>query len=265
MTRTFAEVSAIIATGEGTFAIDIDPEWTIAGKPNGGYLLATMARAAGAVSAQPDALAASAHYLRPPDPGPASVQVEVLRGGRSASQLRARLVQNAVCVEALFTFSTLEPGAEPRWAGGVPVIPHVDFDDAIRADGRAVPVPISILGQVDLRLDPDVVGFAVGKPTGLGELRGWLALPGGEDFDSISLQYALDAFPPATLNIEESGWVPTLELTTYVRAVPAPGPVRILQKAQLVQGGRVDELCLVWDSAGRLVAQATQLAAIRFA
>ncbi len=58
--------------------------------------------------------------------------------------------------------------------------------------------------------------------------------------------------------------MPTLELTTYVRAVPAPGPVRVLQRAQLIQGGRVDEVCFVWDSQGRLVAQGTQLAAIRF-
>ena len=29
-------------------------------------------------------------------------------------------------------------------------------------------------------------------------------------------------------------------------------------------GGRVDEVCELWDSAGNLVGQATQLAAIRF-
>ena len=73
----------------------------------------------------------------------------------------------------------------------------------------------------------------------------------------------MDAFPPATFEIEPTGWVPTLELTAYVRALPAPGPVRILQKAQLIEGQRVDETCLVWDSRGRLVAQATQLAGIR--
>ena len=57
--------------------------------------------------------------------------------------------------------------------------------------------------------------------------------------------------------------MPTLELTAYVRALPAPGPVRVLHKAQLIEGNRVDEACFVWDSRGRLVAQATQLAGIR--
>ena len=57
--------------------------------------------------------------------------------------------------------------------------------------------------------------------------------------------------------------MPTLELTAYVRALPAPGPVRVLQRARLIDDQRVDEECLVWDSRGRLVAQCTQLAAIR--
>jgi hypothetical protein len=75
--------------------------------------------------------------------------------------------------------------------------------------------------------------------------------------------YAVDALPPATFDIEMTGWVPTLELTVYVRALPAPGPVRVLQKAQLIDGQRVDEACWIWDGTGRLVASGTQLAGIR--
>jgi hypothetical protein len=37
----------------------------------------------------------------------------------------------------------------------------------------------------------------------------------------------------------------------------------VLQRAQLIDAQRVDEACFVWDSAGRLVAQSTQLAGIR--
>ena len=38
----------------------------------------------------------------------------------------------------------------------------------------------------------------------------------------------------------------------------------MVQRAQLVADGRVDEVCELWDAGGRLVGQATQLAAIRF-
>ena len=88
-------------------------------------------------------------------------------------------------------------------------------------------------------------------------------MPGNRAFDPFSLLFAVDSFMPATFDIEMSGWVPTLELTAYVRAVPAPGPVRILQRAQLIDGQRFDEDCFVWDSTGRLVAQSMQLAGIR--
>jgi hypothetical protein len=39
--------------------------------------------------------------------------------------------------------------------------------------------------------------------------------------------------------------------------------VQVLQRAQLIDAQRVDEACFVWDRSGRLVAQGTQLAAVR--
>jgi hypothetical protein len=133
---------------------------------------------------------------------------------------------------------------------------------------RLVPVlptgeVVAMLEQVEVRLEPATRGFLSGQPSGRGELRGWLALPADEAFDPVSLLFAVDAFPPATFDIEFAGWVPTLELTAYVRALPVPGPLQIVQRAQLIAAERVDEVCYVWDSAGRLVAQGTQLAGIR--
>jgi hypothetical protein len=58
--------------------------------------------------------------------------------------------------------------------------------------------------------------------------------------------------------------VPTFQLTVFVRALPAPGPVRVLQRAQLIAGQQFDETCFIWDAEGRLVAHSTQLAGIRF-
>jgi len=45
---------------------------------------------------------------------------------------------------------------------------------------------------------------------------------------------------------------------------PAPGPLKIRQRAQVIDGGYVDEVCDIWDSSDVLVAQATQLALVRF-
>ena len=261
----FSEVSALTADGAGRFLGDLHPEWTIGGKPHGGYLLATLARGVSSVAVHPHVVAASAHYLFAPEPGPVEIETEVLRAGRSASQLRATMRQHGKpCVAALFTTSELDPNAKPYWSDGAPDPGDTRGSEAIRLPPQnASGVEVSILGEVDLRIDPDSSGFTRGAPSGRGELRGWLTLPDDEPFDPLSLIFALDVLPPATFDVEFSGWVPTLELTCYIRALPAPGPVRVVQKAHLIDAQRVDEVCWVWDSTGRLVAHGTQLAGIR--
>lgn len=261
----FADVSGLVPRAEGLFDGIVDPEWTIGGKPNGGYLLAMLCRAATSLSAHRHVIAASAHFLHSPSPGPVSIEAEVLRTGRSASQVRARMSQDdRPCVEALVTASELDPGGTPYWDRGAPRPGGTAYEDC----ERLIPqfpggAPVAIMQQVEVRLEPGSGCFTSGRPSGQGELRGWLALPDGEPFDPVSLVYAVDAYPPATLDIERSGWVPTLELTVYVRALPAPGPVRVLHRAQLIDGERVDEECVIWDRTGRLVAQGRQLAGIR--
>jgi Thioesterase-like superfamily len=263
--RSFGEVSKLHAAGDGRFEAEVDPSWTIGGKPNGGYLLAMLGRAATWNGTHPHVIAASAHYLHSPDPGPIVIDTETLRSGRSASQVRTRIVQGEVnCVEALITVARLEPDTQPFWDAGLPQAGTVGWDEC----ERLIPIlptgqPVAIMEQVEVRLEAATRGFIQGRPSGHGELRGWLALPDDEAFDPISLLFAVDAFPPATFDVQFSGWVPTLELTAYVRALPVPGPVRIVQRAQLIAAQRVDEVCYVWDSAGQLVAQGTQLAGIR--
>jgi hypothetical protein len=267
----FTTATAVIARGDGaTYDVTLDPLWTVAERPNGGYLLAVLARAGvAAVTAaggdHPHPLAASAHYLAAPTSGPAEVVTEVLRTGRTASQLRARLVQDRrTCVEALLTLGQLHRDAQPWWTDADPVdLPPEDDCIRLPADRPGRPYRVSILDVVEERLDPAVLGSAEGRPSGDAEVRGWVRFADGQDADPVSLLFVLDALPPATFELGPMGWVPTLELTAYVRAVPAPGPLRVRQRARLVQSGFVDERCEVWDSDGRLVGQATQLASLR--
>lgn len=262
-----AATAVLPRPGAGEYAARLDPAWGIADKPNGGYLLAVLARAAVAAAdgAHPHPLAVSAHYLRAPSAGDAVVTVEVLRTGRSASQVRARLDQGGhACVEALLTLGRLGTQTEP-WYDDAPPVALPPEQDCPRMPVRPPggQFDVHLMGVVEERLDPAVLGFAVGQPNGRAELRGWARLADGSDWDPLGLLVAVDALPPATFPLGSLGWVPTLELTAYVRSVPAPGPLRIRQQARLVQDGRVDEACDVWDSRGRLVAQATQLAGVR--
>ncbi|MBS1848734.1 MAG: thioesterase family protein [Actinobacteria bacterium] len=257
--------------GASMFTGEVDAGWTVGDKPNGGYLLAMIARACGealasAGSSHRDPVAATAHYLHAPDVGPVELVCEVLRVGRGASQVRCVLRQGGRgCVDATLTLGTLAPaGSAPTWTAR-DVVDVAPFDRCVRipAVREGAPFVVSIMDRSDLRLDPAVLGFARGEPSGEANLRGWIAFADGRPADPLGLLFFCDALPPATFELVRTGWVPTLSLTVYVRARPAPGPLRITQSAHAIDDGRVDETCEVWDSTGRLVAQATQLAAIR--
>jgi Thioesterase-like superfamily len=116
------------------------------------------------------------------------IEAEPLRDGRSTTQIRARLSQDGqACVEALLTTSTLDTNTVPYWDRGVPQVSQVPYEDCDRLkpqlpDGSRV----TMIDQIELRLEPDSRGFTTRTPSGRGELRGWLALPEHEAFDPTS-------------------------------------------------------------------------------
>lgn len=256
-----------------TFDLDIHPLWTVGDKPNGGFLLALLGRAAAQViavdTAAPwDVLSATVTYLAAPSLSAAEIRTTVLRHGRTASHVRAVLVQSErTMVDAVLVLGALAPGTVPRYDGIAPL--HIPGpDQCVRLPPQTPEgVPVGVLVTTDLRLDPLTVPGAP-RPGGEGppvaELRGWLRFVDGQEPDPGALLYFVDAIPPATLLIGSSGWVPTLSMSAYVRARPAPGWLGIRFTAHLVAAGTVDEVCTLWDSHGHVVAQATQLARLRF-
>ena len=251
--------------GRRTVRGQLDPDWQIAGKLNGGYLLALAGRAALTELGDgfPHPLAASAHYLASPEVGPAELTVQVLRRGRRTAQTRVSLSTEAgPCVEALVTCGQLDPAR---------AVLRRRADAGAAAGGRLPRLPVEgpgfqvpLMGVVAERLDPAMHGLGGGQAE-----RAWRAAGAtsgsttGTSRTTVALLAVVDALPPATFDLGVTGWVPTLELTCHVRAVPAPGALVVRQRARLVTGGRVDEECDVWDSTGRLVATGHQLAGVR--
>ena len=270
----FDAATAIHPEGDGRFAVTIHPDWTVGDKPNGGYLLALLGRAARAVARDGDpaseleVVAASVTYLGAPKLEPATIATTVLRRGRSATHVRAVLLQgDAALVDAVFVTGGLHPSARPRYSDLAPLdIPEPEACFQLPAIIPTTGTHVGILGCIELRLDPAVVLFPgdPSHPTAPAELRGWSRFADGRQPDALSLLCFLDATPPATFPIGSSGWVPTLQMSTYVRALPAPGWLGIRMEAHLVADQMVDETCTVWDSTGQVVGQAHQLARVRF-
>ena len=243
--------------------IEIDPTWAVGGRPHGGYLLRE-AVALALDAEHPHPMAVSAHYVSSPDPGTATVSVERVRTGRRVASSRVRLAQEgAARVEVLVSAGTWTD-AEPYWSGPypAPVLPAVEDCPRVptRTPSGAV---VGYFAHVDTRLDPATALWAAGEPQGLAEVRGWMRRDDGAPTTPLDLLVFCDAMPPVTFDLGLPGWVPTLELTVHVRGLPAPGWVQVIQRARMLRDGWLDEECEVWDSTGRLVAQARQLAGYR--
>ena len=243
--------------------IELDRTWAYgADVQHGGRLLEQVTGAGLALLEHPHPVAVSAHFLAAPRLGPATVEREVLRTGRSVSTVHVRLVQaGRTCLDAVITAGRLgEPGTPAYATGAPPALPPVE---ECLANGPAPGLARNgITEQLDLRLDPAAAGWLI-EPTGVGEVRGWLRYRDGREVDPLALVCLSDALPPVTASLGIRGWAPTVELTVHVRAIPVPGWLRTVQRAQVVADGWLDETCEIWDSSGRLVAQAVQLAAYR--
>ncbi|GAA1913449.1 thioesterase family protein [Streptomyces sodiiphilus] len=265
----FDRDTAVRPREPGVFDADISAGWSISAAINGGYLKAMLGRALGRTLPHPDPFTVTAHYLTATRPGPAVIRTSVARTGNTLSTGSASLFQTGEDgreverIRLLGTYGDLDAlPADVRTAVKPPQMPpyeHCVGVDQAPADPRPAG-QVEMLHRLASRLDPATVGWALGKPSGRGEIRGWFAFADGRDADPLALLLIGDAMPPTAFDLGLSGWVPTVELTTHVRARPAPGPLRVAIGTRNLAGGFLEEDVEIWDSADRMVAQSRQLA-----
>jgi len=272
LTGAFDEATAVTRTGDGHYEMRPDPRFAPPMPPgvppavNGGILLAAIARAVLADSPHPHPVAMNAHFLRVPRADPAQIEVTWLKHGKTAATARASLTQGGQpMIETLVATGsvdgppggTVAPGAAESlsWTGAPPDLPPpADCVEVVAASG--------IHAQVELRLDPATAAWRERRVSGLPEMRGYLRLREDREPDACLLAFAVDALPPVVFGLGAVSWAPTVELSWHMRAVPAPGLLRVAARSRLVSGGWFDEEAEVWDSAGHLVAQSRQLARV---
>ncbi|MEU8981741.1 thioesterase family protein [Streptomyces sp. NPDC058251] len=266
----FDRDTAVTLREPGVYDTDLSAGWTIISAVNGGYLLAVVGRALADALPHSDPFTISAHYLTASQPGPAVVRADVVRTGRTLSTGQASLFQyddegrEVERIRVLASYGDLDALPDDvRTTAKPPAIPPIDQCFGPQDAPAPVPGSSAIADRLFLKLDPATLGWALGAPSGKGEMRSWFGLADGRDADPLSLLLAVDALPPTAFEIGLSGWVPTVELTVHVRSRPAPGPLRVSITTRNLAGGFLEEDAEVWDSADRLVAQSRQLARAR--
>jgi hypothetical protein len=261
----------------GEFDGNLNEHWTIGPKIHGGVMVALCAKAAreayraqGGVGVHP--VAVSVNFLSAPDPGPVRLVTTVRKKGRRIGLVDVELIAGQrACVHAVVTLAELEQAAEPLLADNpvtalmspeppadVPVIgpghPGADINNLARGcDIHPVVTGPDAIG-------PDAIGpDAIGPDaTGLA-FKIWVR-PKGDVVDELFALMCGDISMPVPYALGRRGWAPTVQLTAYLRGLPAPGWLRVLCTATLIGQDFFDEDHTVVDSAGRIVVQTRQLA-----
>ncbi|MFD4179964.1 thioesterase family protein [Rhodococcus sp. NPDC058514] len=274
-TRPFADLTALTDLGGGTFGALIDPIWTIGPKVHGGCMMAVCAaaardviRASGDDAAAMQPISVSASYLSAPDPGEVRLVTTVRKRGRQVCLVDVDLIQgDRVAVSAAVTLGVPDVG-DPRHQESLALseLPAEPPADAIHI------TPDHPMGQIvhvakgcDLRVDPSAALFLSGQQ-GDPVNRMWVRPFAEDEADpDVAVLFALmtgDISAPVTMNRGMFGWAPTVQLTTYLRRLPAPGWLRVMASATVLGDTWFEEDHLVLDEAGHAVVQSRQLAMI---
>lgn len=252
----FDDAIAVRREGPGVFIAELDAAYGIEGNTNGGYLMAILARAAldATGTAHPHTLSVS--FLRPGVPGPARVDVEILRSGRTATYARAVLSQNGeVAVDAALVLGA-PPADGPGAPAPFPLPPPENQCDRAVSKAHAQ----GMLDRIAVSYDP---GLGPHDRVGPGEqalIRGWIRPLDDASPDALAVLLASDSLPPSIFRLGYASWAPTVQLTVHVHRVPVPGALAAQSLVGELRGGWFDEETLVADASGVLVARARQLA-----
>lgn len=249
----------IVSEGTGRHRVELAKDWSIVDSMTAGYLQTVATAVAMTETRHSHPVAVSSEFLRAARPGTATAVVEKLHTGKTIDSIRVILSQEEklVCASTV-TASTLKQHVVDVDHCKQIQLPPPERCTRLESDsvrGRY----LSMLDIVELRLAPECINVLRGSADGSFTLRGWIRMADETDPNLLVCLAAIDAFPPVTYTIGRYGWAPSVQMTTYLRDLPAPGWLKAEKRGQLLASGWFDDSCTMRDSTGRVVAQANQL------
>jgi hypothetical protein len=282
MSALFTTAMTLREVDSGVFEGELDRRWTIGPKVHGGVMLALCANAARTACAAPNDQAAglepvlqpvavSASFLSAPDPGVMRLVTSTRKRGRRISVVDVELIQgDRTAVHAVVNLGEPEhflPGREGQpllSANPVVGLMAPEPPDDIEPIGPGHPLAGLVhLGEgCDVR--PILSTLAPARDGGAGRppvFQMW-ARPRGVAPDALFALMCGDLSAPVTFAVDRTGWAPTVQLTAFLRALPADGWLRVICTCLEIGHDWFDEDHIVVDSLGRIVVQSRQLAMV---
>jgi acyl-coenzyme A thioesterase PaaI-like protein len=284
----FTDAMALTPVGDGTYGVyegELNEHWTIGPKVHGGAMLALCANAArmdhsrgqerwaharsagddrgdrASDRAQP--IAVSGNFLWAPDPGPMQVHTTVRKRGRRVSLIDVELRQgDRVAVRAAVTLGDPEHRVPPLLSVN-PVVPLMQPEPppGLEPIGPGHPMAdiVHLAHGCDIR--PSLTTFTPRTDGGPPIIEYWVR-PKGVAPDVLFALLCGDVSAPVTFGVNRVGWAPTVQLTAYLRALPADGWLRVLCTTVQIGQDWFDEDHIVVDCEGHIVVQSRQLAMV---
>ncbi|MGZ4583606.1 MAG: thioesterase family protein [Mycobacterium sp.] len=272
MNGLFTTAMTLRQVEPGVFEGELNKHWTIGPKVHGGAMLALCANAARTAcdgqSSGLEPVAVSANFLWAPDPGPMRLETSIRKQGRRISVVDVELTQGErTAVHAVVNLG--EPEHFPPGGNVAPLLsanPVLDLmapepPDDIAPIGPGHPLAGLVhLGEgCDVR--PLLSSMQISEDGRPPMIQMW-ARPREVAPDGLFALMCGDLSAPVTFAVDRTGWAPTVQLTAYLRALPADGWLRIVATCMEIGHDWFDEDHIVVDSLGRLVVQARQLALV---
>ena len=239
----------------------ITGNWSVNGVPDGGYLMAILAKAMLQHSEMKSTPIITANFLNRCEPGDVRVLIEKMSTSRQFDRLQARLFQNGD--EKIRSFGTFANQSDvctvESYEVSGPQVPAIE---------KCIPVPeipnYSFFSQMDIRLDPNCAGWMSGKLSDTSEIKGWIKFKKDRPFDQLSILLIADSFPPAVIASQGMvAWIPTLEFSANVRNIPTTDWLKCIFRTRFITCGLLEEDGEIWDQTDQLIAISRQIAQYR--
>lgn len=245
---------------------ELNEHWTIGPKVHGGAMLALCANAArtafgGGEGVEP--IAVSGSFLWAPDPGPLRVVTTIRKRGRRVSLVEVELNQgDRTALRAAMTMAEPEHNAPPLLSVN-PVVPLMTPEPppGLEPIGPGHPMAdvVHLAHGCDIR--PSLTTMQPRADGGPPVIEYWVRPKEGSP-DVLFALLCGDVSAPVTLGVNRSGWAPTVQLTAYLRGMPADGWLRVMCTTTQIGQEWFDEDHVVVDCEGRIIVQSRQLALV---
>jgi acyl-coenzyme A thioesterase PaaI-like protein len=250
-----------VSVFEGT----LNEHWTIGEKVHGGAMLALCAKAAREAlnGAGVEPIAVSGSFLWAPAPGPLRVVCTMRKRGRRVSLVDVELNQgDRTAVRAVMTLAEPEHDVAPLLSvNPVVALMTPDPPPGLEPIGPGHPMAdiVHLAHGCDIR--PSLTTMAPRADGGPPVIEYWVRPKEGSP-DVLFALLCGDVSAPVTFGVNRFGWAPTVQLTAYLRGMPADGWLRVMCTTMQIGQDWFDEDHLVVDCEGRIIVQSRQLALV---